>query len=641
MKRNLALLSILFCLLCGACQKKTISTNTFLNDGSVFMELPLATPNSYRTGAGTPGTAYWQQQADHDIQVRLDVETNTIIGSEKITYHNNSPDSLSYIWLQLEQNAHRKDSIRSREGRSSNELSYKGIEIQSLLADGVSVIWHDYATVAKVLLEKPLNPNETVTLSIDWSFVIPDKVALRMGFDDRYDAGPIWELAQWFPTPCVYDDVYGWNTLPYIGRGEFYTNFGNYSVAITVPDNHVVFASGELTNASQVLSEDENSCLQMAMKSDEVILIRGQDELAKESSGEQTWNFEGHQIRTFAWATSASFIWEAASIEIKTLAGEPTRILCQVGYPEEVHTFWDEAVAYIQHSIKYYSESLYPYPWPQMSMSYGKAGGMEYPMLVFCRGRTHQSLFNVTDHEVGHNWFPMIVNTDERRHAWMDEGFNTFINHYSLEAFYGVREHKPDVSKYNASAFISDLKPINTPPDLLQSRGHLSYRKPGYGLRFLREEILGEERFDEAWLEYFHTWAFKSPRPADFYRAIEDASGVDLQWFFRGFFEETLQLDQAVINVTQQQKKDVWKVRVTIENQHSWVCPVALRIHCADGSIHDYKLPVTIWAWSSKHKQSFEVPSPVSYVEIDPMKAYPDVNRSNNAFNIVLSRAAQ
>ena len=611
--------------------------NAIQHSKDVFLELPLPSPSSVRTGSGSPGIHYWQQQADHDIQVRLDVDTNTVIGSEKIAYQNNSPDTLPYIWLQLEQNTHREDSIRSREGRSSREPDYKGILIQSLLVDGAEVTWHDYATVAKIILDEPLKPNTSIAISIDWSFAMPVKASLRMGYDDNYSVGPVWELAQWFPTPCVYDDVYGWNTLPYIGRGEFYTNFGNYSVEITVPDNHVVFASGELINAKDILSEDENDCLATAMKSDDTIIIRGQDELIKESNGEKTWNFQGKQIRTFAWATSASFIWEASSVEIETLEHAATRILCQVGYPEEVRDVWDEAVEYVQHSMRYYSETLYPYPWPQMSMTYGKAGGMEYPMLVFCRGRSHQSLFNVTDHEVGHNWFPMIINTDERRHAWMDEGFNTFVNHYSLESYYGEREHKPDVSKYDASRFAHDVKAINTPADLLRSRGHLSYRKPGYGMRFLREEIIGKDRFDEAWSAYIHAWAFKSPRPSDFYRTMENASGMDLQWFFRGFFEETLQLDQAIMHVTQKQQDDIWKVKVTLRNQNSWVCPVAMQIHCADGSIHNYKLPVTIWAWSSEHKQTFNLPSPATYVEVDADQAYPDIDRTNNTFSIVSS----
>jgi aminopeptidase N len=269
---------------------------------------------------------------------------------------------------------------------------------------------------------------------------------------------------------------------------------------------------------------------------------------------------------------------------------------------------------------------LYPYPWPQMSVVRGRAGGMEYPMIVYCRGSSHEGLFNVTDHEVGHDWFPMLVNTDERRHAWMDEGFNTFVNHYSLESFYGEREHKPDVSKYDASKFKNGITPINTKPDLLRSRGHLSYRKPGYGLRFLREEILGEDRFDVAFKEYVHRWAFKSPRPADFYRTMEDASGTDLQWFFRGFFEEALQLDQAVESVQQQEDG----VKVTFLNLADWVCPVDVVIACEDETIHTYKLPVTVWAWSNKHTQEFQLDSQVVTVKINPSNTYPDIDFSNN-----------
>ena len=619
-------LVLLILLLCCSCAKKTKVAPSYLHSGTVFNDLSLPTPNTIRTASGVPGVDYWQQQADHVIDVRLDVDSNTLFGSESITYYNNSPDTLTYVWLQLEQNVHRADSIRSREGRETGEEAYKGIEISRLEIGDAPVVWHAYGTVAKVLLPKPIKTNEQVEIEIDWSFSMPIKSGLRMGFDDSYKAGPVWELAQWFPTPCVYDDVYGWNTLPYIGRGEFYTNFGDYQVSITVPENHIVFASGALTNANEVLSQLERSRLDSALQSDTTMVIRSEKELLHNVAAEQTWRFKGENIRTFAWATSASFIWEAAGVEVPTIDGETKRVLCQVGYPVEARKVWDEAVEYLQHSVQYYSKTLYPYPWPQMSMTRGKAGGMEYPMLVFCRGSSHQSLFNVTDHEVGHNWFPMIVNTDERRHAWMDEGFNTFVNHYSLEKFYGDREHRPDVSKYNAFKFMHDLKPINTAPDFLQSRRHLSYRKPGYGMRFLREEILGEERFDEAWAEYIHAWAFKSPRPADFYRAMENGAGVNLQWFFRGFFEEPMQLDQAITDV--QETED--GVLVTFRNLRDWVCPVDVRITCEDGSVQRYKLPVTVWAWSSQHRQSFDVQSPAVQVEVDSEGAYPDIAPANN-----------
>ena len=620
--RIILLFLLLSCVGCRGNKKQ----QSFLYNGEVFRLMTLPTPDSVRLGSGIPGDSYWQQQADHSIQVRLDVESNSIIGSESITYHNNSPDTLSYIWLQLEQNVHREDSIRSREGRGTGEDDYVGIEITRLDVNGTPADWQEYVTIAKVILPKPLKPNTSTTLDIDWSFAMPTEASMRMGYDDSYEDGPVWELAQWFPTPCVYDDVFGWNTFPYIGRGEFYTNFGDYDVEITVPNNHVVLASGSLHNQTSVLSEEQNNRLKEAKSSNDKIIIRSKDQLQEESDGEKTWKFEGKQIRTFAWATSASFIWEAASVEIEMLDGSTKRVLCQVGYPAEESDIWDEGVEYLKHSIKYYSETLYPYPWPQMSMARGKSGGMEYPMLIFCRGSSHEGLFNVTDHEVGHNWFPMLVNTDERRHAWMDEGFNTFVNHYSLEAFYGDREHKPDVSRYIASNFMHDLKAINTPPDLLKSRRHLSYRKPGYGMRFLREQILGEERFDAAWQEYIHQWAFKSPRPSDFYRCMENASGMDLQWFFRGFFEEPMQLDQSVEQVIVKNKS----VTITFQNNQDWVCPVDVTITCLDGTTHHYKLPVTVWAWSNQHKQTFKLPSQAVKVQIDANEAYPDINRRNN-----------
>ncbi|MDP6693751.1 MAG: M1 family metallopeptidase, partial [Phycisphaerales bacterium] len=507
--------------------------------------------------------------------------------------------------------------------------------LTNLKVDGEEVTWNDFATLAKVQLKHPILPGEIIALTMDWSFPVPTKASLRMGYDSAYKKGPVWEFAQWIPVPCVYDDVYGWNTLPYIGRGEFYTNFGDYSVHITVPSDFIVFGSGELVNSKEVLSSKEQERLALAKNSDQVIKIRTEEEVGTfldESS--KTWKFKGENIRTFAWATSASYIWDAASVEIVDLDGTIRRILCQAAYPQETSEYWDEAVTYVQHSIRYYSETLYPYPWPQMTVVRGRAGGMEYPMIVYCRGNTREGLFNVTDHEVAHDWFPMLVNTDERRHAWMDEGFNTFVNYESLETFYGDRKHKPDVPKYIASKFKDDLTAVNTPPDFLEKRGHLSYRKPGYGLRFLRNEILGKDRFDYAFKEYIHRWAFKSPRPADFYRTMEDASGTDLHWFFKGFFETTMQLDQSIFDVEQEENGNSWKVTVIINNLEDWVCPVDLHITCVDGSIHEYKLPVTIWAWSNQHKHTFDLDSKVLNVIINPSETYPDINFKNNHWHV-------
>ncbi|MBC8203562.1 MAG: M1 family metallopeptidase [Planctomycetes bacterium] len=613
-------------LLCG-CKAKQ-NTPSFSTDGSVFLQMDLPSPNSIRTGSGAPGIKYWQQQVDHDIVASLDVDTNMLYGSQTVTYTNNSPDTLTFLWFQLEQNVLRKDSIRSRERKPAEE-NYAGVRVSKLQVNGKDATLHDYGTLARIDFEGDVKSGEVAIITMDWNFPVSVDASIRMGYDDAYKHGPVWEFAQWIPVPCVYDDVYGWNTLPYIGRGEFYTNFGDYNVAITVPSDHLVFASGVLTNPSGVLTSDEQQRLKEAMKTKAVVKIRTAKEVGSIDGGtDKTWKFSGNNIRTFAWATSASYIWDAASVEINDINGNKKRVLCQGAYPEETADVWDEAVSYVQHSIKYYSETLYPYPWPQMSVVRGKAGGMEYPMIVYCRGSSHESLFNVTDHEVGHDWFPMIVNTDERRHAWMDEGFNTFVNHYSLEQFYGDRPHKPDVSKYNASKFKNDLKAINTPPDFLKSRGHLSYRKPGYGMRFLREEIMGEERFDAAFKEYVSRWAFKSPRPADFYRTMEDASGMDLQWFFRGFFEETMQLDQAIESVTQTNDG----LRVTLLNLEDWVCPVDLVITCEDDSVHSYSLPVTIWAWSMRYTRTFELPSQARSVTIDPNNAYPDINVTNNAW---------
>ncbi len=623
------------------CQKKQkiVEQVSYMYEGDVFMPMDLPTPNSVRAGSGAPGHAYWQQRADHDIKVTLDTDKQYVTASEVITYTNNSPDTLRDVWLQLEQNIHREDSVRVRESGSTGQDDFEGIKITNLELDGVPAHWHDYATLGLIPLHTPLEPNQSVSISLDWTFPFPTVNGIRMGYDDAYDAGAVWEFAQWFPTPCVYDDMYGWNNLPYIGRGEFYTNFGDYNVEVTVPREHIVVASGALQNPEDVLTKTQQERLEEAMTSDDVVAIRTLKEVASsesrpEGEGMLTWKFKTVDIRTFAFATSASFAWEATSVAIKDLDGSERRVLCMACYPKEVESYWDDAASMVKHSIRYYSESLYPYPWEQMTVVRGIEGGMEYPLLVFCRGRDEQSLFNVTDHEVGHDWFPMLVNSDERRHAWMDEGLNTFVNYYSLESYYGNQEHRPDVSAYRAERYKNDLKAINTPPDLLRSRGHLSYRKPGYGLRLLREEILGQERFDIAFKEYVRRWAFKSPRPSDFYRTMEDMSGMDLQWFFKGFFEETMQLDQGVVEVVQEQSDGKWEAEITLENVEDWVCPVKLEIQCEDGSVHKRNLPVTVWAWSTRHKHKISLPSRVTTVTVDPEGAFPDIDRSNNIIHV-------
>ena len=495
--------------------------------GTVFTPLPLPAPTSVRAGSGAPGAGYWQQQVDHAIEATFDPETGILTATEVIQYTNNSPHDLPFIWLNLEQNIHRKDSIRSRQKGSTSD--HPGMTITRMEVDGQPVSWHDHVTLARVDLEEPIaNSGGTIELTIDFSFPIRKGATLRMGRHDA-KAGPIWEFAHWFPAPAVYDDVHGWNTLPYIGSGEFYTQFGDYEVSITVPRDHLVFGSGVLQNPDQVLTQSQRDRLAEAALSDETIAILtldeiGQDDARPEGDGPLTWRFDGRNIRTFAFATSSVWAWDASSIAIADLDGNEHRTLCQAAYPTDVAKYWDRSAEYVRHAIGFYSEWLYPYPWPVMSNIYGVAGGMEYPMIIFCRGRDAQGLFNVTDHEVGHNWFPMLVNNDERRQAWMDEGFNTFTDHYSLENFYGDTPHRPDVPNYDAPSHRNDTVPINVRPDLLQSRRHLSYRKPGWGLRLLRDRILGAERFDRAFRGYVHRWAFKHPRPADFYRSMEDGA---------------------------------------------------------------------------------------------------------------------
>ena len=483
-------LLVLLCILCVTSCKHRQTVQSHMRFGSVFSALDLPTPDAIRTGSGAPGIEYWQQRADHTIQVELDTENDMIVGSETITYTNNSPDDLPYMWFHLEQNALRDDSIRSRGGRDSREEHFAGISVSNLIVDGDEATLVDYGTIGLLELAKPIKAGSQVKISLDWTFPFPMIGGLRMGYDDTPDAGAIWELAQWIPVPCVYDDKHGWNNLPYIGSGEFYTNFGDYNVAITVPRSHLVFGSGELVNEREVLTKIQQERLRLAKKSDEVIAIRTSEEVGEASSrpegeGTLTWKFEGENIRTFAWGSSASYIWDACSVEVSHHDGTTSRVLCQTAYPEESKKIWKECALYVRHAIEFYSEAIYPYPWPQMSAISGRSRGMEYPMLVYCRSRSESDLFYLADHEIGHSWFPMLINNDERRHAWMDEGFNTFYDHYSKIDYYEDDESKNAPLHYSARRYANFDTPINTPADHLRSRGHLSYHKPAYGLRLL------------------------------------------------------------------------------------------------------------------------------------------------------------
>lgn len=598
-------------------------------DVTIFSPLDLPTPNSVRTASGAPGPDYWQQQADYRIQVALDPKSRLIEGKERVTYWNRSPDPLDYLWVHLEQNILRPDSIGSLIGgqRAVGGASSpsEGVRVASVTSHGRPLDHVVYDTMMRVDLPHPLPPkNGKFEFDVDWSFEVPTRVFRRYGTIDTKN-GTVWELAQWFPAVAVYDDVHGWNTLPYIGTGEFYNNFGTFDVEITVPSDHIVVATGVLQNEEQVFTAEQRRRLARARKSAETVMIRGADEVTDKKSrplgsATLTWRFHAENVRTFAWASSPAFILDACSLD---------GVLVQSAYYKEVARAWSKSTQMLRFAIDGYSKRWFRYPYPVATNVAGVEGGMEYPMIIFCRGNSERGLYGVTTHEIGHNWFPMVVNTDERRHAWMDEGFNTFINIYSEAEYF---EH-PDRLRGGGMArtmTMRNMVPIDTPADRLDGMqlGLLEYQMTGLGMQILREYVLGPERFDFAFRKYIERWAFKSPRPADFFRCMEDASGMDLAWFFRGWFLEHDLLDQAIVRVSQPSGKRPGSV--VFRNLERMVMPLSFRVTYEDGSVEDRKLPVEIWYRSDDATVALLAGKPVQSVVIDPDKKLPDIDRSNN-----------
>ncbi|GMV24993.1 MAG: peptidase [Phycisphaerae bacterium] len=663
------------------------------------IDLPPATPQ--RSAAGIPGHAYWQQRADYQINATLDAESNTITGVERITYYNRSPDELPYIWVQLDQNYFRDTSIgnlmREEGGRFGNRGGFEGgcelrsVRLLSSLAGELNELRSPagsgddagkpsgddpaaadtaaepaevrdlphtvYDTMCRVDLPTPMEPaTGRIVLEIEWSFRIPEYGADRLGIEPTQD-GLIYQLAQWFPSIAVYDDVHGWNALGYLGQGEFYTNFGDFDVRLTVPRDHLVGATGVLVNPEEVLTAGQLERLNRAKSSQETVVIRGESEVTDAASrpagdGPLTWRFIARDVRTFAWTSSKAFLWDAATIPQRGQSPAdasadprerpPPGTLVQSFYPREALPLWTRSTQMLKAAIEGYGRRWYEYPYPTAINVNGRAGGMEYPMIIFCRERQNdRGLFGVTTHEIGHNWFPMIVSTDEKRHAWMDEGFNSFINYYSNAEYW----NQPPGGRGDAAAFAQTMlepeqQPMDTPADRIRDGrlGTLQYAKPATMLVLLREVVLGPDRFDAAFRQYIRAWAFKSPRPADFIRCMENGAGADLAWFWRGWIYGTGTLDQAVTSAEFVESSQ--HCRVVFENKGELVMPLTYRVTYHDGSSEDRLVPVEAWytrttftaSWDSKGKEP-------SKVEIDPESRLPDTERENNIWALDAGRA--
>jgi len=555
------------------------------NDKFEQMGTQLPTPNTYRSASGSPGKEYWQQKADYQIKVTLDDEKQRLIGSERITYLNNSPDALTYLWVQLDQNHFKEGSIaqvaggsqinadrgmsagqlKGLEGKTNRPFGYDISAVKDAVGKPLKTTVNE--TMMRIDLPAPLLKGQSFTFSIDWAFNITNVLTERGRSGYEFfpkDGNYLYEMAQWFPRMAVYDDVNGWQHKQFLGQGEFALVFGDYKVEITAPNDMVVGATGELMNADKVLSATQRKRWKDAETSKTPVLIVSEDDARAAEKGKptgtKTWVFEAKNVRDFAFAASRKFIWDAMRVDV-----EGKKVWAMSLYPKEANPLWGQySTRVVAHTLTSYSKRTFTYPYPVAYSVHGPVGGMEYPMMSFNGARpqedgtysvgTKNFLILVIIHEVGHNYFPMIVNSDERQWSWMDEGLNSFLEGLACLEWdrdfpatgimpqYITGYMKTDPSKQNPIMSSSD----NILPGTF---GPNAYSKPATGLNILRETIMGRELFDHAFKEYSRRWMFKHPTPADFFRTMEDASGMDLDWFWKGWFYGVEAADQAIAEV--------------------------------------------------------------------------------------------
>ena len=590
-------------------------------------------PNPFRAATGAPGPDYWQQRADYSIAATLDTTTRSIRGTVSIRYTNNSPDTLRFLWVQLDQNLYRSGSKGAAvfaSGPQTGPRSFRGgYDIVGLQVNGRGTSGQIDDTMMRIDLDDPVMPRGgTVSIGMQYSFVIPDRGSDRMGRDSA-----LYEIAQWYPRMAVYDDVRGWNTEPYLGQGEFYLEYGDIEYSVTVPAGFVVAGSGVLQNRHDVLPPAQVDRLARAASASSVVQIITADEAAaakrRSVPGTRTWRFRAERVRDVAWAAAPDFRWDATSW---------SGILTQAFYQfPKAGRAWESAAEQTQWSIRTYSEAWIRYPYPQATSVAGPVGGMEYPMLAMVRYGSDDptSIFGTLDHEQGHQWFPMIVGSNERRYAWMDEGLNTYQNAFSTErrrpgsnAFPGYFEN------WKAIVEKGPQSPLMTPPDRIDTAalGAIGYRKPGAVLLALRDNVIGRETMDRAVREYARRWAFKHPTPADFFRTIENVSGADLSWFWNAFFYGTGVLDIAIDGVAMRQAAGQTIAEIHLRRVTNVPFPVTMRLKLNDGSTQDVKLPVEIWTRSDRYMATVEVSRPVVGARLWPDPHVPDWNVSNDVW---------
>jgi len=606
-------------------------------------------PNFYPAGGtitrssdGSPNIGYWQNRADYTINVVFNDVTNEIGGTVEIAYTNNSPHALPFVWLQLDQNLFNKDSRgqarmplgeRSRYGDATTEFN-GGNTIKRVLVNESAADYLVTDTRMQIRLGNAISPKGSIKIKIDYSFLLPAHGADRCGIQPTSN-GNIYSVAQWYPRMCVYDDVKGWNTEPYLGPSEFYLEYGDFDVHITAPASHIVVAGAELQNPVDVLTPLQFTRLEQARKSDKTIMIRTAEEVTSADSRPKgstvTWHYTLKNARDFAWASSKAFIWDAAKIN---LPDGKTSLAMSV-YPVESKSVksWGRSTEYVKGSVENYSKRWIGYPYPVAVNVACNVSGMEYPGIIFCSYNSGgNGLFGTTDHEFGHTWFPMIVGSNERKYGWMDEGFNMFINSLADDDFNnGEYKQKPRPLQVVGSYLFNETsEKIMTTPDAMKefNISRCLYYKPQVGLELLRNELVGPKRFDYAFKLYMERWAYKHPTPWDFFRTMDNATGEDLSWFWKAWFIENYKNDQAILSVVETKNGTV----ATIANIEQMAMPVILEYETASGIRERIKFPVEIWNNTASFKMKIPGNEKLVKLVIDPDKVFPDMNVLNNTW---------
>ncbi len=607
--------------------------------------------NVYRSANGSPGPMYWQNSASYLIHATLSEKDTSVSGDLTISYINNSPDKLDYLWFQLDQNIFAPGSRAAAAIPASGDdigvlgfaggyhisevrISYGGISysVQPVISD----------TRMQLRLKSPLLPKgDRISVQIVYHFAIPAEGADRMGRLYTKN-GVVYTIGQWYPRICVYDDVEGWNTLPYMGLGEFYCEYGNYDYYITAPAAMIVYGSGDLQNPSQVLTAEQISRLSKASNSDQTVTIIQADDVGKPSTrpvvtGNLTWHFTMKNTRDVAFAASRGLVWDAARVNLPS----GRKAIAMSAYPPESigDTAWSRATEYLKKSMEIYSKDFFEYPWNTAVNMGSNITGMEYPGMIFNDYKSSKApLWFVIAHEMGHNWYPMIVGSNERKYMWQDEGFNSYINYHANDTF-NHGEYARDPALFNKNHFawldqstLVNLKdPLITVSEAMDYGQHYQYySKTAYGLKLLRDVVVGKDRFDYAFRNYTKTWAFKHPTPYDFFHCINNAAGEDLNWFWKEWFFTTWTLDQTITEVKYVDNDPAKGAWITIDNKGKMILPVILKIIQTNGKTETIQLPVEVWQRGSPWTIKYASVSKIEKLILDPDAVLPDVNRKNN-----------